>query len=188
MYLGHATAEPAPAGCDPASWRGRRFSLEPSACVALGPGNFDESVPVTARGAFLGPDLALGTTTTLALTSGGEVSLGPITGFIGDGASRDACIASTTPVTLTYTPPQTAAEQLTELRAATQGVGPGTSLADKVQEAQASLAAGNLAETCGTLDDFIHEVQGQAGKGVPAAQAPQLVATATHIQAVLGCG
>jgi uncharacterized delta-60 repeat protein len=93
------------------------------------------------------------------------------------------------PVSATFTVHvKGAAEQLSDLHTAVQGVGPGTSLADKAQEAQASLAAGTLADTCGTLGAFIREVQAQAGKKISDAQAVQLVATATRIQAVLGCG
>jgi hypothetical protein len=81
-----------------------------------------------------------------------------------------------------------AAEQLSDLLTAVQGVGPGTSLAGKVQQAQTSLAAGDVADTCGTLGGFIHEVQAQAGKSISNAQAQQLVDMATRIQAVVGCG
>ncbi len=81
-----------------------------------------------------------------------------------------------------------AAQQLGDLRLAVQGVGPGTSLADKLAAAQAALAAGNSAGACGTLGDFIALVQAQASKSiVPASKAQQLVADATRIQTVLGC-
>jgi hypothetical protein len=76
-----------------------------------------------------------------------------------------------------------AAQQLSDLHTAVQGVGPGTNLADKVAEAQASLAAGNVTNTCSTLGAFINAVQAQLSK----AQAKPLVDTATRIQAVLGC-
>jgi hypothetical protein len=81
-----------------------------------------------------------------------------------------------------------AAAQLNDLLTAVQGVGPGTSLAGKVQQAQTALAAGDVADTCGTLGAFIHEVQAQAGKSISNAQAQQLVDMATRIQAVVGCG
>jgi hypothetical protein len=58
-----------------------------------------------------------------------------------------------------------------------------TLLADKVAEAQASLAAGNLGDTCGTMGAFINEVRAQ----LSGTQAQQLVADATRIRAVLGC-
>lgn len=80
-----------------------------------------------------------------------------------------------------------AAQQLSDLVAAVQGVGSGTSLADKVRAAQAYLNAGDIPDTCSTLSAFIREVQAQSGKSIPAAQASQLVADAQRIQAVLAC-
>jgi hypothetical protein len=85
----------------------------PTACVDLGAGNFQETVPLVVGTEALSFDLGFGTTTSFSLTSGGEVSVGPITGTIGAGASRDACVASTTPVTLTYTSPVTTATATT---------------------------------------------------------------------------
>ena len=76
---------------------------------------------------------------------------------------------------------------LTDLHAAVQGVGPGTSLADKVAAAQTSLASGNTAGACTTLSAFINQVQAQTGKTIPAVQADELIADAQHIQAVMAC-
>jgi hypothetical protein len=72
-----------------------------------------------------------------------------------------------------------------------QGVGPGTSLADKMraaQAAQAALTAGDGAGACGTLADFVALVQAQAGKSIDATTAQQLTAAATGIRSQLGCG
>jgi hypothetical protein len=77
--------------------------------------------------------------------------------------------------------------QLEDLSQAVQGVGPGTSLSDKVQSAQSFLASGDIANTCSTLSAFIHEVKAQSGKHIPLAQASQLIADAQRIQAVLTC-
>ena len=44
-----------------------------------------------------------------------------------------------------------AADQLADLATAVQGVGPGTSLIDKVALAQSDLASGDVTDTCGTL-------------------------------------
>ncbi len=80
-----------------------------------------------------------------------------------------------------------ASAQLTDLLHAVQGVGPGTSLADKVQSAQSSLASGDVASTCSILSAFINEVNAQSGKKIPVAQADQLIADAQRIQSVLAC-
>jgi hypothetical protein len=80
-----------------------------------------------------------------------------------------------------------AADQLTDLAAAVAGVGPGTSLADKVTQAQAYLDAGDLADACSTLTAFVNEVKAQSGQMVPSGQATTLIASANRIKAVLGC-
>jgi hypothetical protein len=80
-----------------------------------------------------------------------------------------------------------ASAQLVDLSQAVQGVGPGTSLGDKVQSAQSYLASGDVADTCSTLTAFINEVKAQSGKNIPVAQASQLIADAQRIQAVLAC-
>ena len=82
-----------------------------------------------------------------------------------------------------------AAEQLSDLYTEVQGVGPGTSLADVVAEAQKSVAAGNKPASCGILSAFVHEVQAVAGKSISADIAQVVVVPdATRIEAVLGCG
>jgi large repetitive protein len=80
-----------------------------------------------------------------------------------------------------------AADQLTALGQAVQGVGPGTSLAGKITTAQSDLASGNTAGACSTLTLFINQVKAQSGKTIPAGQAAQLIADATRIRAVLAC-
>jgi hypothetical protein len=80
-----------------------------------------------------------------------------------------------------------AAEQLSDLANAVKGVGPGTSLADKVAAAQAYLAAGDKTDACSTLNAFINEVKAQSGKSIPAAKASSLIAEAQQIEAVIGC-
>jgi uncharacterized delta-60 repeat protein len=80
-----------------------------------------------------------------------------------------------------------AAEQLVDLAAAVQGVGPGKALADTVALAQALLAHDQLQATCVTLTVFTLEVRAQLGKKIPVAQAETLIATAQRIKAVLRC-
>jgi hypothetical protein len=81
-----------------------------------------------------------------------------------------------------------AAGQLSDLAGAVVGVGPGTSLADKLAAAQSALGGGATSGACSALDSFIREVTAQTGKHVPAALAPSLVSEAQRIKAVLGCG
>ena len=80
-----------------------------------------------------------------------------------------------------------AADQLSDLHTAVDGVGPGTSLADKVASVQSYLAAGDASDACGTLSAFVHEVQAQSGKHIPAVQAGGLIADAQRIEAVIPC-
>jgi hypothetical protein len=80
-----------------------------------------------------------------------------------------------------------AGEQLAALLAAISGVGPGTSLADKVAQAQAYLAANDIAYACSTLTAFVNEVKAQSGKTIAIGQAATLIASAQRIQTVLGC-
>ena len=79
-----------------------------------------------------------------------------------------------------------AAAQLADLLQAVQGVGRGTSLANKVANAQADLTAGNITRAYSTLTAFINEVTAQAGKSIPSGQASQLITGAQQIQAILG--
>ena len=80
-----------------------------------------------------------------------------------------------------------AVEQLVDLHRAVIGVGPGSSLADKVQQAETSLGQHNVAGACATLNVFINQVTAQSGKGIPPATATALIADANRIRAVLGC-
>jgi surface antigen len=79
-----------------------------------------------------------------------------------------------------------AADQLSDLYQAVQGVGPGDSLSSKIQQAESYLAAGDIIDATSTLDAFINEVTAQTGKKIPASTAAQLIADARRIQAVLG--
>jgi hypothetical protein len=79
------------------------------------------------------------------------------------------------------------AAQLANLKLSVSGVGPGTSLADKVTQAQAYLAANDTAHACAVLGAFIMEVKVQTGITISKAVAPSLIASATRIRAVLGC-
>jgi streptogramin lyase len=80
-----------------------------------------------------------------------------------------------------------AAEQLADLAAAVAGVGPGSSLADKIGNAQTMLGNDDVAGACGVLGAFIHEVNAQTGKKISPESAASLVGDATRIETVLGC-
>ncbi len=82
---------------------------------------------------------------------------------------------------------KSAAEQLADLRARLNGVGPGTSLADKVSDVQAALASGNQAKSCEALAAFANQVSAQGGKSISAETAASLGATAARIRRVLAC-
>jgi N-acetylneuraminic acid mutarotase len=62
-----------------------------------------------------------------------------------------------------------------------------TSFDGQLQSVQADLAANNTAQACNDLTSFINHVNAQSGKKLTVAQANQLLAAATRIQAVLGC-
>lgn len=82
-----------------------------------------------------------------------------------------------------------AMEQLSDLNdfITTEGIGPGTSLADKVSEAQAALADGDDTEACEILNAFINQVEAQGEKKIDTSDVERLIADATRIRAVLGC-
>ena len=77
--------------------------------------------------------------------------------------------------------------QLAQLARAVKGVGPGTSLADKVAQARSYLASGHVAGACSTLRAFVNEVKAQSGITIPSVTARKLIADAQRIQAVLAC-
>ncbi len=79
-----------------------------------------------------------------------------------------------------------AAEQLNDLLALVTGVGPGNSLAAKVQAAISSFQKG-ANSTCNQLGALLNEVGAQSGKQLPAVQANTIIADVNRIQTLLGC-
>jgi hypothetical protein len=67
-----------------------------------------------------------------------------------------------------------------DLQTQVVGVGPGTSLADKLTVVQGDLASNDTADACGTLGAFVHEVNAQ-GLGA------SLITQAQAIQTALDC-
>jgi hypothetical protein len=80
-----------------------------------------------------------------------------------------------------------AGEQLGDLANAVSGVGPGTSLTDKVADAQAAVRDSRVAAACSTLDAFINQVQALSGKSIPSGTATSLATAGARIRAVLDC-
>ena len=80
-----------------------------------------------------------------------------------------------------------AAEQLQSLAGVAIGIGPGRSLAGTVDAISQAVAAGDTGTACEALAAFVHEVEAQSGKSMPATTAADLLAAARRIQAVLGC-
>jgi hypothetical protein len=80
-----------------------------------------------------------------------------------------------------------AGEQVADLLAAVEGVGPGSSLPNKVTAIQSSVASGQTDESCGELAAFVSEVRAQSGKKIVTTRASRLIAYGQRILAVLGC-
>ena len=70
-------------------------------------------------------------------------------------------------------------------RVRSDGIGPGSSLPDKLAAAHAALP--DTGEACSILRAFDHEVAGQTGRHVDAAAAPGVLAASAQIEAALGC-
>jgi hypothetical protein len=62
-----------------------------------------------------------------------------------------------------------------------------TSLVAKLNAANASMRRNQTAAACGQFRAFVNEVNAQAGKKIPVAQAQQMIEAAIRISAVLGC-
>jgi len=77
-------------------------------------------------------------------------------------------------------------EQLVNLVAAVRGVGPGSSLANRLEATRAALAEGDAATTFALLKAFAHEVGAQQGKKIPTGTAATLLDAAARVRAVLG--
>jgi hypothetical protein len=129
----------------------------------------DEDAPLltVACSAPSGSTFAIGTTT--------------VTCTISDTDDSNSPVSSTFTVTVVG-----AAGQLQKLATVVAGIGPGGSLSPKVQQAQADLAAGDVADAKGVLNAFVNEVRAQTGKKITAAQAGQLILAVQQILAVLG--
>jgi len=77
--------------------------------------------------------------------------------------------------------------QLADLLVAVTGVGPGTSLVDKVKQIQGYVGAGDTTAACTALNSFLGLVAAQNGKKLTATQAASFTARANGIKTALGC-
>jgi len=131
----------------------------------------DEDRPATATVVCTPPSgarFAIGTTTVRCTASDPDDTDSPVSGSF----------------TITV---NGAAQQLSALNTAVQGVGPGNSLASKISSARSALASGHLAAACAGLQAFLSETRAQSGKKIPTPNATTLLADAQRIQAVVGC-
>ena len=78
-------------------------------------------------------------------------------------------------------------QQLAALQTEVTGVGPGESLASKVEQALTQYAAKDLQATCGTLAAFVNETEAQAGKKIGQALAEKLITDAQAIETAISC-
>ncbi len=153
--------------------------------IQNGPGSFVGSNQCTTVGTTGDCQLTItssvtGTTTISASTDVvvGGLTLRRQTGDIHAGDSANA--------TKDWTP--TTTTQLAALLTAVTGVGPGTSLADKVTQIQAYVAANDPSNACKALNDFLNQVKAQAGKKqITSAQAASFTAQAQAVKTTLGC-
>jgi len=96
-------------------------------------------------------------------------------------SSRDLRLA------VTDAPLKPAAEEVLDLLAMVQGVGPGNSLNAKTRAIQAAIAAGRTADACAQLVGLEHEVSAQTGKKIPVATAAALQREAGRVAGAVGC-
>lgn len=82
---------------------------------------------------------------------------------------------------------KSAAQELADLAEAVKDVGPGSSLTDKVAQAQAYLASDDLASACSTLAAFERQVAAQSGKRIAADEAEALSSSVKEITSTLAC-
>ena len=66
-------------------------------------------------------------------------------------------------------------------------MGPGNSLADKVELARTYLAIPDVQATCAVLDAFLNQVRAQRGKKLTLEMADQLTADVQAIMTAIGC-
>ena len=127
------------------------------------------------------------------LTSGASQTPSELSDVSVDPAGMVRVVWSTFEVTdlnvrgIAFPEPNDVDSELSVLLAAVQGLGPGSSLADKVTAAKSAFDGGQTANACSSLGAFVDEVQAQSGKSITPAQAQSLVAQVTRIRSGIGC-
>lgn len=141
---------------------GVALSFEASATDAI-----DGPVPVTCTPPS-GTTFAIGTTTVVCSAT--------------DASGNEATASFTVHV-------KGAHEQLLDLLdfVDSGSLGLGTSLHDKLVRGLQLLAAGDVANACGTLNAFVNNVRAQTGKSLTPAQTAELTTDALRIENVIGC-
>jgi hypothetical protein len=81
----------------------------------------------------------------------------------------------------------TPGERLDELFNKVVDTGPGGSLANKIEQAQAYLAVPDIESACGILKAFINQVSAQSEKNLAPEQATELITNAQDILDAIGC-
>jgi beta-glucosidase len=79
------------------------------------------------------------------------------------------------------------ADEVLDLIAAAQGVGPGKSLENMAKAIQAAVTGGQKTSACNQLRAMQNEIRAQTGKSIPAATAAALQREATRVADALGC-
>jgi hypothetical protein len=87
-----------------------------------------------------------------------------------------------------YEAQETPAQLLDELASDVEGVGPGTSLADKNCQGAGIPCRQRPTDTCVTLSAFINQVNAQLGRSIPPPTAIEFTAQASRIKTMLSCG
>src|SRR5262249_28330587 len=90
-------------------------------------------------------------------------------------------------ITVTYTAPPSANDELTALYNAVKNTGPGKALGQKVKQIQAYVSANDKTHACAGLNSFISLVNAQKGKKLTSARVTDFLAQAKAIKTTLGC-
>jgi hypothetical protein len=121
---------------------------------------------------------------TCAPPSGSTFAIGTttVTCTATDGDDTPATVSASFTVTVLGAP-----DQLDQLKAAVVGVGPGTSLFDKIEAAKSFLGAGMVGAACDGLGGFVNEVMAQSGQSITTGDAAGFTAGARQVEVVLAC-
>lgn len=140
-----------------------------------------------------GADVGFGATATDAVDPAPVVTCTPGPGIFAIGDTKVTCTAtdsSGNAANASFTVHvRGAGEQITALMKYVDdgGIGPGTSLHDKLAEALSQFAAGQLADACSTLRAFVSQVRALPSNQLSEGQSSYLIGSAARIRTVIGC-